>query len=224
MKPRRKVAVVAIGYIAWQVIFPIIASPLVHGWLTFEQMGYTWKTAPMGLLVGAIVTILIYLFARTPAGPWLYVRGLSHIKTREELEFFWKVSLRGCDDGIIAETHWSGTVLPLLMMAFGSIGIPYPFNAIPAIFVRWVLHVAAHLMIPRGGAKERIFGGLGFFGIGLLISDTKNSICFLLSRNIIAPAMLHHLDGYASTWAGNKEKVAKKLGIQPIQQTKTDKA
>jgi hypothetical protein len=136
------------------------------------------------------------------------------VDTREEFERFWEAALAGCDDGTIAETHWSGTILPLLMILFGSIiGIPYPFNAIPAIFTRWLAHVGAHVMIPRGGQRERAFGGIGFFVVGLLISDVKNSLAFLISDSIVAPVMLHHIDSYVTTWAGNKERVAKALGI-----------
>jgi hypothetical protein len=210
-KRLRRVVQVTMAYLCWQAIFPVIA--LSAGWLTPDQMGYTLRTALMGLLVGIIVTVVLAVLDGTRLGVSLYVRGLHHIKTSEELESFWNTTLRGCDDGIIAETHWSGTVLPLLMMGFEIIGVPYPFNAIPAIFVRWVLHVSAHLMFPRGGAQERIFGGLGFFGMGLLISDTANSASFLVSGSIIAPAMLHHLMGYVSIWVGNKEKIAKRLGI-----------
>jgi hypothetical protein len=99
------------------------------------------------------------------------------------------------------------------MLAFAGIGIPYPFNAIPAIFSRWLGHVGAHLMFPKETAGERMFGGFGFFAKGLIYSDVINSTCFLASGNIVAPAMMHHLGAYVSTWMGNKKKVAQRLGI-----------
>jgi hypothetical protein len=209
-----KTVIVGAIYLAWQVGFSIMMSPLVLGILTAEQMGYTLSTAPMGLVVGVLILAIIAAVGRwTSAATWLFIPGLKHVKTREEFEQFWSMTLRGCDDGIIAETHWSGTILPLFMMAFVGIGIPYPFNAIPAIFLRWVAHVGAHLMFPRGEGGERAFGGVSFFAKGLLISDIKNSVAFLITGSIIAPAMLHHLDAYVTTWTGNKERVAKALGI-----------
>lgn len=213
MKIGKKTAAVGISYITWQIIFPIVISPLVLGILTAEQMGYTLATLPMGILVGAVLTVTTTGLAATPLGLNFYTRGLGHVKTREDFERFWSATLRGSDDGLIAETHWSGTILPLLMMAFAGLGIPYPFTAIPAIFLRWLGHVGVHLLFPKDAAGERLFGGVGFFAKGLIYSDVINSLSFLISGNIVAPAMLHHLGGYASTWAGNKKRVAKRMGI-----------
>ena len=209
----RKLLIVMLSYTAWQILFPIVISPLVLGILTAEQMGYTLKTVSMGLLVGITFTVGIGILSSSPIGVKMYAQGLKHMKTREEFEQFWTVTLRGSDDGIIAETHWSGTILPLLMMAFARIGVTYPFNILPAIVFRWLGHVGAHLLFPRGEAEERAFGSIGFFAIGLGFSDVINSISFLISGNIIAPALLHHLSGYVSTWVGNKKKVAQNLGI-----------
>ena len=106
--------------------------------------------------------------------------------------------------------------MPLLMVGFGII-IPFPFNAIPAIIVRWVLHVLVHALIPgltRGGEGLPALGSLKFIALGLVLSDIKNSLAFIVSGNIIAPVMLHHLDVYVVEWAGNKERIAKSLGIQ----------
>jgi hypothetical protein len=214
MKLREKTVIIGAVYLAWQVIFSIVMSPLVLGVLTAEQMGYTLATVPMGIIVGVLILVIIAVVGRwTSAATWLFVPGLKYVKTREQFEQFWSMTLRGCDDGIIAETHWSGTVLPLLMIALTVIGIPFPLNVIPAIFFRWLLHVGAHLMFPRGESGERAFGEVAFFAKGLLISDIKNSLAFLISGNIIAPVMLHHLDSYVTTWTGNKERVAKSLGI-----------
>lgn len=218
MEFKKKTAIVGIVYLAWQIGFSIAVSPLVFGILTAEQMGYTLATVPMGLAVGVLILVATAAVGRwTSAATWLFIPGLKHVKNREQFEQFWSMTLRGCDDGIIAETHWSGTVLPLLMLAFAGIGIPYLLNALIAIFLRWVIHVGAHLMFPRSKNGERAFGGVSFFAKGLLLSDIKNSIAFLISGNIIAPAMLHHLDAYVTTWTGNKERVAKKLGFSPEQ-------
>lgn len=214
MDQNRKIALVGLVYIAWQIGFSIAMSPLVFGVLTAEQMGYTLDTAFMGILVGTVVLAVIAAVGKwTSTSIWLFTPALKHIKTKEEFEQYWKITLRGCDDGIIAETHWSGVVLPLFMLAFAGVGIPFPFNAIPAIFFRWILHIGAHFMFPQTRSGHSIFGGATFLVKGLLLSDIKNSLAFLISGNIIAPAMLHHLDGYVTTWTGNKERVAKSLGI-----------
>jgi hypothetical protein len=211
---RRKIALFGLGYIAWQIGFSIAMSPLVFGVLTAKQMGYTLETAFMGILVGAVILAATAVVGRwTSAGIMLFVPGLKHVKTKEQFEQFWTMTLRGCDDGIIAETHWSGVVLPLFMLAFAGVGIPYPFNAIPAVFCRWIAHVGAHFMFPRTESGNSVFGGASFLVKGLLLSDIKNSAAFLISGNIIAPAMLHHLDSYVTTWTGNKKRVAKSLGI-----------
>lgn len=187
MKLRRRMIQISMYYLCWQAVFPVII--LSTGWLTPQQMGYTFKTVHLGILVGVIILTTMYILAK-----WmpqlvlrLYGPGITYIKTREQFEQFWEATLGGCDDGILAETHWSGTVLPLLMLVFETVGILYPFNVIPAIIVRWVLHVFAHTLIPRGGEKERVFGGLKFIAPGLLLSDIKNSIAFIISGNIIAP-------------------------------------
>ena len=213
----RKLLVVMLIYMAWQITFPIVISPLGWGILTAEQMGYVSDTFLMGLVVGVITLILISLLAITKLGVSLYADGLRHIKTREEFEQFWTITLRGCDDGIIAETHWSGTVLPLLMIGFQYTGIPYPLNIGPAILTRWILHVGSHLMFPRGETGERDVGGVKFFAIGLAYSDVINSLAFVVSGSIVAPVLLHHLSGYVSTWVGNKKRVAHALNISLTQ-------
>jgi hypothetical protein len=194
--PRGKWITFVVIYLSWQVAFSIIVSPLVLGILTTEQMGYTLNTVWMGLIVGAGVIAVTTLLARTRISYGLYINGLRHIKTRDEFERFWSASLRGCDDGLIAETHWSGAILPLFMLGFLAIGIPFPFNAIPAMLARWATHVGAHMAFPKEKGGERIFGGMIFIAKGLAYEDTVASISFLLSGSIVAPVLLHHLGAY----------------------------
>lgn len=211
--PRGKWITFAVIYLSWQVAFSIVVSPLVLGILTAAQMGFTLTTIWVGLIIGSAVIAVTTLLARTRLAFGLYTKGLSHIKTRDDFERFWSVSLRGCDDGLIAETHWSGAVLPLFMLGFAAIGIPFPFNAVPAIFARWATHVGAHMAFPKEKEGERIFGGMNFIAKGLAYEDTVASISFLLSGSIVAPVMLHHLGAYISTFAGNKDRIAKRLGL-----------
>jgi hypothetical protein len=211
--PKGKWIIVGIIYLSWQVAFAIAVSPLGFGILSAEQMGFTLDTVWLGLLVGAVVIAITTLLARTSLAYGLYTKGLSYIKTREDFEKFWSTSLRGCDDGIIAETHWSGAVLPLFMLGFLAVGVPFPFNAIPAVFARWATHVGAHALFPKEKSGERMFGGMNFIAKGLAYEDAVASISFLLSGSIVAPILLHHLGAYISTFAGNKERIAKRLGI-----------
>ena len=211
--PRGKWITAAIIYLSWQVAFSVAVSPLGFGILSAKQMGFTLETVWLGLFVSVVVLALTTMLARTKIAYGLYSKGLSYIKTRDEFEKFWSTSLRGCDDGVIAETHWSGAILPLFMVGFAAIGIPFPFNAIPAIFARWATHVGAHALFPREKSGERMFGGMNFIAKGLAYEDTVASISFLLSGNIIAPVLLHHLGAYISTFAGNKERIAKHLGL-----------
>jgi hypothetical protein len=176
-------------------------------------MGFTLNTLWMGLLVAAVVLTLTTLLARTNLAYGLYVKGLSYIKTREEFDKFWTTSLRGCDDGLIAETHWSGVVLPLFLLGFIALGIPFIAAAGLAIVARWATHVGAHALFPKEKNGARMFGGLNFIAKGLAYEDTVASISFLISGNIIAPILLHHLGAYISTFAGNKERIAKQLGL-----------
>ncbi len=211
--PRGKWITVAIIYLAWQVAFSVAVSPLGFGILTAQQMGFTLETVWLGLLVAAVVLTLTTLLARTSIAYGLYVKGLDYIKSREEFDQFWSTSLRGCDDGLIAETHWSGAILPLFMLGFAAVGIPFPFNAIPAVAARWAAHVGAHALFPKEKTGARMFGGLNFIAKGLAYEDAVASVSFLLSGNIIAPVLLHHLGAYISTFAGNKERIAKVLGF-----------
>jgi hypothetical protein len=213
--PRGKWIRAAVIYLSWQVAFSIAVSPLGFKILSAKQMGFTLETAWLGLLVAAVVLTLTTLLARTSLAYGLYSKGLSYIKTREEFDKFWSTSLRGCDDGLIAETHWSGAILPLFILAFTAIGIPFLFSAIIAMFARWATHVGAHALFPREKSGERMFGGMNFIAKGLAYEDTIASISFLLSGNIIAPVLLHHLGAYISTFAGNKERIAKHLGLEP---------
>jgi hypothetical protein len=203
----------AIIYLSWQVAFAVAVSPLGFGILTAQQMGFTLDTLWLGLAVAAVVLTVTTLLARTSISYGLYMKGLSHIKTREEFDKFWSVSLRGCDDGLIAETHWSGAILPLFMLGFAAIGIPYLLSAGLAIIARWAMHVGAHALFPKEKSGARMFGGLNFIAKGLAYEDAVASISFLLSGNIIAPILLHHLGAYISTYAGNKERIAKRLGV-----------
>jgi hypothetical protein len=216
--PRGKWITAAIIYLSWQVTFSVAVSPLGFGILSAKQMGFTLETVWLGLLVATVVLALTTMLARTKLAYGLYSKGLTYIKTRDDFEKFWSTSLRGCDDGVIAETHWSGVILPLFMLGFAAVGIPFPFNAIPAMFARWVTHVGAHMAFPREKSGERMFGGMNFIAKGLAYEDTVASISFLLSGNIIAPMLLHHLGAYISTFAGNKEKIAKHLGIQNLKE------
>lgn len=211
--PRGKWITAAIIYLTWQVAFSIAVSPLGFNILTARQMGFTLSTVWVGLVVASVVLALTTLLARTNVAYGLYIKGLSYIKTREDFDKFWSTSLRGCDDGLIAETHWSGAILPLFMVAFAAVGIPFPFNAIPAMIARWATHVGAHMLFPKEKSGERMFGGMNFIAKGLAYEDTVASISFLLSGSIVAPILLHHLGAYISTWAGNKERIAKRLGV-----------
>jgi len=178
-------------------------------------MGYTLQTALMGIVVGGGILAIIAVVGKwTATSVWLFGPALKKVKTKEQYEAFWTVAKRGCDDGIIAETHWSGVVLPLFMFAFAFVGIPFPLNVIPAIFCRWLAHIGVHFMFPKTESGSSIFGGASFLIKGLLLSDIKNSLAFLISGSIIAPALLHHLDAYVTIWTGNKNRVAKSLGIQ----------
>ena len=211
--PSGKWITAAIIYLTWQVAFSIAVSPLGFNILTARQMGFTLSTVWVGLVVASVVLALTTLLARTNVAYGLYIKGLSYIKTREDFDKFWSTSLRGCDDGLIAETHWSGAILPLFMVAFAAVGIPFPFNAIPAMIARWATHVGAHMLFPKEKSGERMFGGMNFIAKGLAYEDTVASISFLLSGSIVAPILLHHLGAYISTWAGNKERIAKRLGV-----------
>jgi len=211
--PRGKWLTVAIIYLTWQVAFAIAVSPLGFGILTAQQMGFTLDTLWLGLLVAAIVLTFTTLLARTNLSYGLYVKGLSYVKTREEFDKFWTTSMRGCDDGLIAETHWSGAILPLFMLGFLALGIPFIAAAALSIVTRWATHVGAHALFPKEKNGARMFGGLNFIAKGLAYEDTVASISFLVSGNIIAPVLLHHLGAYISTFAGNKERIAKQLGL-----------
>lgn len=203
----------AIIYLSYQIAFAIAVSPLGFGILTAEQMGFTLSTIWAGLFVAAIILTLTTLLARTSLAYGLYVKGLSYIKTREDFEKFWSITLRGCDDGFIAETHWSGAVLPLFILAFTLLGIPFLVSAGLAILARWATHVGAHALFPKEKSGERMFGGMNFIAKGLAYEDTVASIGFLISGNIITPILLHQLGAYISTFAGNKERIANQLGL-----------
>lgn len=224
-----KSAVAALVYLTWQVIFTVLVSPLVFGVLTWAQMGFVLDTLLWGLLVAAVVLTITTLLARTSLAYGLYVKGLSYIKTREQFDQFWSVSLRGCDDGFIAEPHWSGAILPIFMMIFATLfaavgftafciasglaWLPFIFGAALAMVARWATHVGAHALFPREKSGARMFGGMNFIAKGLAYEDTVASISFLISGNIITPILLHQLGAYISTWAGNKERIAKQLGV-----------
>ena len=163
MDQEKKIGLFGLGYIIWQIAFSIVVSPLGLGILTLEQMGYTLDTAIMGILVAVIIlAIFAALGVFKDISVWLFTRSLRHLKTKEEFEQYWKITLRGCDDGIIAETHWSGVILVLFMLFFAWLGIPFPFNVIPAILCRWLLHMSAHFMFPQTQSGHSVFGDRTF--------------------------------------------------------------
>jgi len=211
--PKGKWIQAAVIYLTWQIAFAIAVSPLGFKILSAKQMGFSLDTIWLGLLVASVVLALTTMLARTKLAYGLYAKGLSYIKTREDFEKFWSTTLRGCDDGVIAETHWSGAILPLYMLGFAAVGVPFPFNAVPAMFARWITHVGAHALFPREKSGERMFGGMDFIAKGLAYEDSVASVSFLLSGSIIAPMLLHHLGAYVSTFVGNKERIAKHLGL-----------
>lgn len=212
--PRGKWLYAAVIYLSWQVAFTVAISPLGFKILTAQQMGFTFETVWLGLLVAAVVLTVTTLLARTSLAYGLYTKGLGYIKTREDFDKFWTTSLRGCDDGLIAESHWSGAILPLFMVGFAVIGIPFPFNIVPAMLARWGTHVGAHALFPKEKSGARMFGGMDFIAKGLAYEDTMASVSFLLSGSIVAPILLHHLGAYISTFAGNKERIAQHLGLE----------
>jgi hypothetical protein len=214
---KKSIAAAAI-YLTWQVGFAVAVSPLGFGILTAQQMGFTLDTLWLGLIVAAVILTISTLFARTNMAYGFYAKNLSYIKTREEFETFWSITLRGCDDGLIAETHWTGALIPLFLLGFAAIGVPYLLGVGLAIIFRWMLHVGAHALFPREKNGARMFGGLKFVASGLVMEDAMSTISFLISGNIIAPILLHHLGAYISTWVGNKEKVAEHLGVGLKQQ------
>ena len=212
---RRKWLLVGAAYLAWQVGFSIAVSPLGFKILTAEQMGFTLSTLPLGLLVAGVILAMATGVSLTNAQVAAYAKGFSNVKTREQFDTAWAMTLRGSDDGFIAETHWSGAVLPLLIMAFTLIGIPFLVSAGLALVARIFLHAGAHLFFPREEYGQRVFGGMWFVLRGLALQDSMNAIAFLISGNIITPILLHHISAYIPTVFGVKEKVAKKLGFGP---------
>ena len=70
----KKTKIAAVIYLAWQISFSIVVSPLVLGLLTAEQMGFTLVTLPMGLLIGALILGII-----AAAGRWTSGRNANHI-------------------------------------------------------------------------------------------------------------------------------------------------
>lgn len=214
MKMARTVPITILVYTAWQIFFAAMVSPLVLHILTAEQMGFTLETAASGVALGATVAIVLGLLsARTTIGLKTHMRGFRNIKTREAFEETWKIQMYGCYDGVIAETHWSGTVLPLLTLGFSTAGIPFPLNAIIAVFARWFLHTGVHAVLPKRASGESAAGTLDFVAIGLLFVDVINSLCFLATNSIIAPIIIHTFAGPFSHLLGNKKRIAEKLGI-----------
>jgi hypothetical protein len=78
------------------------------------------------------------------------------------------------------------------------------------------------MAFPREKNGERIFGGMNFIAKGLAYEDTLASIGFLLSGSIVAPIMLHQLGAYISTFAGNKERIAKALNLTTVEPEKIE--
>jgi len=208
------VPIVILLYTAWQVLFTALVSPLALGILTARQMGFTLEKATLGLAVGLVMAILLgYAAARTAIGLKMYTRGFRNIRSKEDFEETWKIQLYGSYDGVIAETHWSGAVLPLLIGIFSILGIFFPFNVALAVLTRWTLHVGVHAVLPRKASGETAVGTIGFVALGLLFMDIVSSFCFLLASNIVAPIIVHTLAAPISQLLGSKRRIADSLGI-----------
>ena len=201
-------------YSIWQICFTVIVSPLVLHALTAEQMGFSIGTAVMGLIGGVVATIILGLLSsQTTIGLRMHIRGFKGVRTREAFEEMWRIQLYGCYDGVIAEPHWSGAVLPLLIVGFSLTGISFPLSVIPAILTRWLLHVGVHVLLPRGMGGGSAVGSLDFVAVGLLFLDVTSSLCLLTTGSIVAPIIVHTFSAPFSQLLGNKKRIAKKMGI-----------
>jgi len=199
----RKNLVIALAYLVWQVVFPSFC--LATGVLTLDQMGIRLDTLPWGLLFALFWLPFVYFSAR-PAAKW--ATKAIKFSNRREIQRFWVVNTIGSLDGLIAGLHWSGTVLPLLIMLF-SLVVPFPFAVVFAIVGRWGLHVLAHFAVEAG---NEFFGPKSFLLKGLFLNDFIESASFLLSGSVIAP-MTFHLAMAGTKYVGADRMMAKEAGI-----------
>ena len=207
----RKHLVLGLAYLVWQVIFPPFC--IATGILNLEQMGIRLDTLPLGLLFALIWLPFVYLSAK-PLAKW----AAKEIKfsNKREIQRFWEINTIGSLDGLIAGMHWSGTVLPLLIILFGIV-VPFPFSIVLAIVGRWVLHILAHFAVEAG---DKMFGPKSFLLKGLFLNDFIESASFLLSGSVIAP-MTFHLAGAGAKFVGCDRMMAKEAGI-PWEEVESD--
>jgi hypothetical protein len=200
---RDKSRIVGVSYLLWQLFFPI--ALLMMGVLTLEQMGFRGDTLYRVPLFFVIYITYDYLM-RKPGGKFI-VKSIK-FKTSEEVEKFWHLNTLGCLDGPIAGLHWSGAVLPLLIIAFGLF-IPYIIvNAILALLVRFVLHMGAHLILEGG---KQTFGPRGFIYRGVFIVDLYETIAFMSTQNVLTPMILHTISGPLALLNGLKRLTIEKV-------------
>lgn len=204
---RDKSRFVAIFYLLWQLFFPIAC--LMTGILTLEQMGFRLDTLYLVPIFFLVYVTYDYLM-RKQGGK--FIVKSANFKTIEEVEKFWYLNTLGCLDGPIAGLHWSGAVLPLLMIAFGTFIPNIGVDAILSLAVRYALHMGAHLMLEGG---KQTFGPRSFIYRGVFMIDLYETIAFLLTQNVLTPMILHTIAGPLALVNGLKKLTIEMSGIQP---------
>lgn len=213
MKLSRRLILIMVGYSAWIAVFPIVMSPIVLGVLSFSEMGFRLDTALQGLVLGFLVCLLFGVGELLPIN--IRKRMLKDVRTTKQFDEMWKVQMIGGYDGVIAESHWSGTVIPLSVKLFSGLGLIFPIAFFFSVALRWVLHVAAHFFFPSNEEGNKYYGNFLFTALGLLLLDIVNSIVFVASGNVLAPVVVHTFMQPVAQLVGVKRKLAKELDLEP---------
>lgn len=200
----RKNVALTLAYIIWQVIFPAVV--LATGLLNLKQMGIQIETVHLGLLFTLFWFPFLY-FSTQPLAKW--VTKAIKFNSKKEIQRFWGINVIGSLDGPIAALHWSGTILPLLIIAFSLIA-PFPFAVVLAVVGRWGLHLLAHFVMEAG---NEFFGPKSFLIKGLFLNDFIESASFLLSGSILAPMTFHLFGGTIPKYMGVEKILAKEAGV-----------
>ena len=210
---RRKNLILSLVYLIWQVVFPSFC--LASGLLSLNQMGIRLSTLPWGFLFTGLWLVFFY-FGTDPLAKW--ITNAIKFNDKREIQRFWGTNVIGSLDGPIAALHWSGTILPLLIIGF-SLVVPFPLAIVFAILGRWALHLLAHFMMEAG---NEFFGPKSFLIKGLFLNDFIESVSFLLGGSIVAPMTFHLLGGIVPKYLGAEKILAEKAGV-PWDEVTTDK-
>lgn len=174
-------------YFSFMII--IVGVTLYFGLIPLERMGIRLDTLPMGVALGIVCQIPMFLLT--------FVNARRLKKGSGEERMFMKLmkharmhAIYAVFDAPIAESFWSGIVLSSLVAFLVFLGFNQFLASLIGIIVGTGIHIFSHT-----GPLRPLFGeGAPLKGVFIVMA--LNRTVFIISNNLIAPILGHFLFAY----------------------------